>query len=459
MTVGQKTESVTTVDNTPVQTESKSEFVQPVRMAKQEVKDFPVVSSQQAPQAENENQFVKNVSGVEPVQQDERSPSDRGTPDIRYPNPNQNRANQGLIPPGFRLGPDGRLIPDPTFPNDPRLSDPQFRQQYGVGDDGAVAPGTQMPGNLDPFNNPYSDVPPEFMDGGSLAGFSDCGMVCGASKYAIVEYLNFDRNERVIVAANFRGAEFGRTDGWRFTIGEKFDSFSGREFVYQGFDPWVGVSQRTANGQLTTLLVPSNGITLNSISHLRFANWMEQFHKTDLHSLELNRVRWYWDVAKSFWGVRFIHLEDQYRLSSVNVINQAGTYDIETANDMLGLQWGTSLAYDIGCRLSLSGWTKVGGYANFSDGRIGLNNNGTQIINNRDEDTDFAATFELGVVAHYQISPQARLRAGYELFNFWDIMTASRNFDGTITGNSGLDMRSDDELLFDGFSFGFEFFR
>lgn len=459
VTVGDNYSAPTNVVQSPNQSNQTQALGQSVRVAHQQVKDFPAVANNTPAKTQNnERQFVQHVSGVEPTQQDDqRSPSDRVTPNTRYPNPNQNY--QGITPPGFRLAPDGRLIPDPTFPGDPRLADPMFRQRYGIDEDGTIARDAQMPGNLDPFAHPYSDVPAEYMDGGSLAGFSDCGMVCGASKYAIVEYLNFDRNERTIVAANFRGAEFGRTDGWRFTLGEKCDSFTGREFVYQGFDPWVGVSQRTANGQLTTILTPSNGISLNAISHLRFANWMEQFQKTDLHSLEYNHVRWYWDVAKSFWGVRYFHLEDEYRLSSVNIINQAGTYDIETANRMLGLQWGTSLAYDIGCRLSLSGWTKIGGYANFSKGRIGLNNSGTQVINNSDEDTDFAATFELGIVAHYQLAPRARIRAGYEILNFWDIMTASGNYDGTITGNSGLDMRSNDELLFDGVSVGFEFFR
>ena len=459
VTVGDNYSAPTNVVQSPNRPNQTQQFGQSVRVAHQQVMDFPGVANNPTAKTEtNERQVVQHVSGVEPVQQDDqRSPSDRVTPDTRYPNPNQNR--QGITPPGFRLGPDGRLIPDPTFPGDPRLADPMFRQRYGIDEDGTIARDAQMPGNLDPFAHPYSDVPAEYLEDGSLAGFSDCGMVCGASKYAIVEFLNFDRNERTIVAANFRGAEFGRTDGWRFTLGEKYDSFTGREFVYQGFDPWVGVSQRTANGQLTTILTPSNGISLNAISHLRFANWMEQFQKTDLHSLEFNRVRWYWDVAKSFWGVRYFHLEDEYRLSSVNIINQAGTYDIETANRMLGLQWGTSLAYDIGCRLSLSGWTKIGGYANFSKGRIGLNNSGTQVINNSDEDTDFAATFELGIVAHYQLAPRARIRAGYEILNFWDIMTASGNYDGTITGNSGLDMRSNDELLFDGLSVGFEFFR
>jgi hypothetical protein len=440
---------------------------------KREVKDFPsidvqptVVAARKHAVADQlnssiENGMIQNTSATEqppvPFVQDEKSPSDRTLPNLRYPNPDA--VNPGLIRPGFRLGPDGRLIPDPTFQGDPRLTDPQFRQQLNLAPDAQVTPGTNVPGQMDPFNNNFTDVPQDFMNQGSLDGFSDCGFSCGASQYGILEYLYFDRDNGVITAANFRPARFEDAMGLRITLGEKYDSFSGREFVYQGFDPWGGSSQRTSNSQLFTLLVPSNGITLNSINHLRFGNWMEQFQKTDLHSVEFNRVRWYWDVAKSFWGIRYIYLQDEYRLSSSNFFNQSGTYDIETENHMIGLQWGTSLAYDIGCRLSLSGWAKIGGYLNFSEGSIGLNNTGVQVLDNGTDRSDFAATFELGAVAHYQIGPRARLRAGYEVLQFYDVMTASQNYTGTITGLSGLNMRNDARQLFDGVSLGFEFFR
>ena len=329
------------------------------------------------------------------------------------------------------------------------------------------APHNQLtqPGSNDYFQSPQ-EYQEEYVDPAAHYGpiddvFDCCGFVGDARNYLIVDALHWERTDGVFRASNMTTVDdFDYSWGGRITWGSRRDSTRGIEASYMQFDPWLAVSNQFngAGSLVGTLFGSQGGFAPATFSAFQGSTFIEQFHKTDLHSFELNKTWWGSDVAKAFIGARYIHFDNEFHLSSANVLGQQGIYTLDATNNMFGLHIGGELLYDIGYRLSFSVHGKLGGYANFYDGRAGLLNNGTQFLFNSREDTDFAYSAEIGATARYKLSRNARLRIGYDVMALLDIRDVQSTFSTVVTPTTGT-VFNEGDAGFHGASIGFEIYR
>ena len=311
--------------------------------------------------------------------------------------------------------------------------------------------------------------------------FNSSGANAYARRYAIAEVLYFDRTEGQINNSNFGSLNnFDPGVGARITVGQRTDSTRGREFQYSGLDAaeqTLEVFQPTGLAQ--SQFVPTGGLTGGNLQAFFNATEQSQSAETYFHSLEFNRVKWGWDVIKSYVGLRYIYVDDEYTLFSqsaslVDPVTGAiaapaenGFFQLAATNHLIGPHIGGELYYDIGYRWSLSGVSRLGAYLNINTFDTNLVNDGTEFINAEDTNTTISFTYEIGVNAKFRLTRQAQFRVGYNILFFDNLATASDNllndpaFGGGIPVSPTLGSTTTDEesVLFHGLSLGFEIYR
>ena len=309
------------------------------------------------------------------------------------------------------------------------------------------------------------------------AMFNSSGSNAYARRYLVAEALYLGRSDGDIFNSN-RGSlsDFDFEAGARITVGRREDSTSGREFSYTGTDKIAQTIDTTdAGGNIQSLLVPTGGLSVNDIPSFFNATEQSQSKESYFHSLEFNKVKWGWDVIKSYVGLRYIFFDDEHTLFSQNIANigpdgsldlpQSGRYQIGTTNNLIGPHVGGELYYDVGYRVSLSGFSRLGAYINFSELNETLDNNGVRLIDEEDTNATFAYSYEIGLSAKYRLTRQSQFRLGYNLY-FWDrLATVSDNIVnqgfGIPVGPSffGAGTSDSDSVFLSGLSVGFEFYR
>jgi len=290
--------------------------------------------------------------------------------------------------------------------------------------------------------------------------YGTSGSVSAARRYLLADALYFDRSDGTISNSNFGSLNnFDWDAGWRVTIGAKSDSLRGREITYMGILPLSQSATRTDNlGRINASIAGAGGFGVETSA---FANAVSQteFKETEFHSLEFNRVTWGWDVIKSFVGLRFIYLEDEYQTTSTNLVGDTGVFQLMTNNNLIGPHIGGEIFYDVGYRLSYSLFSKFGAYANFNQVDTILQNAGARFLDVEDNSVTVSGSIELGLIAHYQLSQTARLRAGYNVLFLGELATAADNFSPVISPIAGTSSSDSDDVFFHGLSVGLEIFR
>ena len=298
-----------------------------------------------------------------------------------------------------------------------------------------------------------------------------CGSVSNAGYYLFADALFWSRADGDVQLSNFFGLnDFEYVGGWRFTLGSRNDSTSGTEFTYFGTgDLDESRTVNNAGGNLNALFTVNGGLGASGFFN---AVTQRQTKETQLQSMEYNRIKWGWDVLKSFVGVRYIYFDDSYSLFSTNGGGTNGLFVMDSVNNLFGVHGGWELFYDVGYRASASLTSKFGAYINSAKVDTNLFNGGVQFLGQEQEDSSIASTFELGLMTHYQLSPRSRFRLGYDLFLMWGAYTIENNAPRntfargfqtgapTISPTTGTDLNTNNEpVLFHGVSFGFEVFR
>ena len=307
--------------------------------------------------------------------------------------------------------------------------------------------------------------------------FNSSGANAYARRYAIAEVLYFDRTEGQINNSNFGSLNnFDPGAGARITVGRRTDSTRGFEFQYSGLDAaeqTLQVLQPTGLAQ--SQFVPTGGLNFGNLESFFNATEQSQSAETYFHSLEFNRVKWGWDVIKSYFGFRYIYVDDEYTLFSQSLglaggsptPAESGFFQLAATNHLIGPHIGGELYYDIGYRWSLSGVSRLGAYLNINTFDTNLVNDGTEFINAEDTNSTISFTYEIGVNAKYRLTRQAQFRIGYNILFFDNLATASDNllndpaFGGGIPVSPTLGSSTTDEesVLFHGLSLGFEIYR
>ena len=299
------------------------------------------------------------------------------------------------------------------------------------------------------------------------------GSVSAARRYAYLEFLFVTREDGNINNSNFQPlGDFTFSPAWRFTLGQRPDMTQGREFSYFGTSN-IDEEQTVTNAanNLNPLFTPAGGFTPGNLTAFFNASEHFQIKETQLHSFEFNRVRWGWDVLKSFVGLRYIYFADDYELQSTSsfvpsplgglaaIPTEEGRFRIDTNNHLFGGHIGAELFYDIGYRFSLSGVSKFGAFLNLNKVDNFLENDGTLLLDTEDTDVNISTTWEINLLAHYQIRQTARLRLGYNFLFLGNVATSADNFLPVISPFTGTDTSDEDDAFIHGISFGLEMYR
>ncbi|MCH2179768.1 MAG: BBP7 family outer membrane beta-barrel protein [Mariniblastus sp.] len=367
------------------------------------------------------------------------------------------------------------------------------QSQSIVESDPSIAPAEVAPGTSDYFideNAAFNNVvdgcgKPACVGcyGGNETAMAEqmgcCGSMLCARRYVMVDALYMARNNGGVAGSDFFSVDTDYNYGWRVTIGRRRDAAEGTEFSYWGSNNLKGFSQMTANpnDSLNANFLPGFPVSNESIS--AFSNVFDpvlskvtqqtQSLKTNFQSAELSRTKWAWDVFKSFAGIRYLYLGDEYNLTSQSittvpptfvVLNNTGTFDLETSNNLLGAHIGSEYFYDVGYRLSFSLVSQAGGFVNFANTKTRLINNGINVLDNEQNKTSLAGTIDLGLQSHFQLTPKSRLRFGYNALWMWGVYTAEDNFPSVIRPTTGTNPDTNNNaVLLQGLNFGMEFYR
>ena len=294
----------------------------------------------------------------------------------------------------------------------------------------------------------------------SRAGIS--GLVPAARRYLIADALFYTRTDGDdIVNSNFGTLDgFDFEGGLRLTFGAKSDSLRGREVTYKGIAPVEEFETRTSAGGFISLpIFSTGGLPAAATSAFQNVTNQTESQSAEFHSLEFNRVTYGWDVIKSFSGFRYIYAADDYQTITQNALGETGDFQLQTFNNLFGVQIGGEIFYDVGRRLSYSFESKAGLFANFSQVDTRLTNNGIEFINADDDNATFSTLLEFSALGHYQLSETARFRLGYNVLFLGEVATSQRNFDPVLTPTSASSGDDGDDVVFHGLNFGLEIFR
>ncbi len=290
--------------------------------------------------------------------------------------------------------------------------------------------------------------------------FQDYGFSQGARGYFVFDALFWDRPAGTFRASNITVInEHDWTKGGRVTIGRRRDAVIGWEASFMGFDPWIETStQYNPPATLFGAIFPdASGFPDASYSSFRSATFMEQFHKTDLNSVEVNKTWWGADVAKVFIGGRFVYFQDKFHLSSANAFGEQGIYKLRGTNNLAGVHAGSQAIYDIGRRAAFSVGGKLGVYANFARGEVQLINSSSLVHFRQTDNTDFSATMDLSATLHMRLGNQARFRIGYDAFVITSAVTAEQNYTTIVSPASVVVFN--ESVVLHGLAIGFEIYR
>ena len=167
---------------------------------------------------------------------------------------------------------------------------------------------------------------------------------CPRTWYAEADfvYLNRQSDEITLFGDNSKGMDrLGFELGGRLTVGRLRDCTEGFEFVYIGPHEWVQSETRVgALDSLNSRFVGAGGV---NVSSFKFAERQWQRYESKLHSFELSRKWWGWDVISTSFGLRYMYIGEEIRHVSVDDTDGTGRFLIGTENNLVGPQLGFEL--------------------------------------------------------------------------------------------------------------------
>ena len=350
---------------------------------------------------------------------------------------------QPLLPVSDSIIPQDTQIPvteTPVVVADPLI--PTAAEQAGM------EAGTAM---MDPVNQPVEGL-----------GFS-----CPDSWYVRVEMPHYVRegNKGISYSTGFRLDDFSFEPGGRLVLGRQRDCLEGWELTFTGMFEWEVEDERdhrsdgdTGNPDFYTTLVP---VDVDASSFLGAPYQYSRF-RSRFDSLELVTKRWGWDVISCTSGIRYIDVDEEFELYSIDTDESIGHLQMNTQNKALGYQLGVDVYYPVG-RWTMEANLKGSVNANLARGQFRLENGGPwpdfgTLYGNDFTTVRFSGLVELGYHMNYQLSERIKLRAGYEAIFLYGMAAAVEQLrDGTLQVNTGTHADTERWVNYHGGTFGLEF--
>jgi hypothetical protein len=318
--------------------------------------------------------------------------------------------------------------------------------QQAIGDMTPGAAGSLL-GSHEPMVDSESDVP--------LNAF--WGQGCPPRWYVIGEAvaLNREGDAGTTMSQAFRLPEFDFQFFGRLTVGHTRDCLDGWDIGYLGGGKWRNSAEVTGANDLNSRIVP--GIDINPVDLATFNNAALHFqqYESELHTAEINR-RWFgWDVMSMKVGVRWIRLDEEFFFRSVLSNGAEGIYNVDLQNDLILVQTGLDLMRPLG-RLTYGGRASGGIGVNVNNGHFFVRNGAIPIVNNSSNSEEFAFFFDAGYFAYYRLTRGITLRVGYEGMFIGGLALAADQLRDPLTTASGLAFDEHGNIFVHGGSAGVE---
>lgn len=328
-----------------------------------------------------------------------------------------------------------------------------------------AVPAPTVPQPLPPHgNDPYAPGP--------MAASCDdgCCGCCGPTCYAGIEMLFYQRNEprRIRLAEDGDGGgprgqrptllttddfDYDNADGIRATIGTA-DECRRLEVSYLGIFDWEDERHLLSTSNPFDLDLPFDGQVDSNF------DGVERIHaryEADLHSVEINCIgndpcR----LLQPLAGVRYLNYNENFNLLAVEGDGRMGRYDIETDNDLIGLQAGVLAERCLGSVWRWNFVGKVGGYWNFAhqDTRLTADDGAVVYRNYGNGEEEFAFVGELGLNLIARVTCRCEVMAGYNLLWIDGLALAPEQLDFRNAAGAGSGLDHDGDVFFHGWSIG-----
>jgi hypothetical protein len=258
-------------------------------------------------------------------------------------------------------------------------------------------------------------------------------------------------NNKFTASPDFRMNDFDFQAAPRLTIGTVPDCVHGFEMNFTGQFEWDrGRAVTDPNGNLGTLLRPSDSVISDNLSAFSNATAQSQRITSRLWSIDINSASVGWEISKVLFGLRYIRYDERFTYLSQNINNEKGSLRGAADNHLWGPQVGIDLLYPI-CANGYTDFRARGGlFVNFKEFGLVVINDGSTVaaIFNRDE--NLAGAVELGGGLRYQLGDMLSVRTRGELWYLSRIdNNRSRNIGRRVTSEK-------DNVLILGISFGAE---
>ncbi|MEN6405650.1 MAG: hypothetical protein ABFC77_04175 [Thermoguttaceae bacterium] len=138
------------------------------------------------------------------------------------------------------------------------------------------------------------------------------------------------------------------------------------------------------------------------------------------------------------WGVRYLHLSDDFSLFGENFDGGYDALDLKTKNNLVGMQLGLQTGFG-GERFQLSVEAKVGLYANLYSQKFAEavgGNLGDAYVDGSHSGTELSALFELSILLRYRIAESLWLRGGYQYCGLTGLALGPRQLNGYDAGGT-----------------------
>jgi hypothetical protein len=261
--------------------------------------------------------------------------------------------------------------------------------------------------------------------------------------------------------------------GYRVEVGRAISHGLFVEASFFQVSEWDAAGQVTSNAMLSPLfeaeaLSPPISFLLPNFDADPFFQALQHtvVYTSEILSGELNlKATWKRRSLEraELFGLRYVRIREHFNLLSQDeatstFLNGFGSYDIETENDMFGLQYGQESTLPLHDLVSLHAKIRAGVYYNTMESHSRVISNALLVndVGGREEDVAFVG--EVNVNCKVKLSHWAAARAGYNLLWVEGVALApEQDYPNALTGFAQLN--DNGGMFLHGFNIGIELTR
>lgn len=211
---------------------------------------------------------------------------------------------------------------------------------------------------------------------------------------------------------------------------------------------------RSFSDPLAQLTVFWNGALIPN-QEFDSADFVQAGYTSELDNIEINAVYAMSDKLDVFAGFSRMNLDESFKIFSDDyALPGTGQYNIDTSNELLGVQLGFNLNYPATDKLGLYVLAKLGWYDNSAEQKQTV----TDPVYNRNASAsaDGSATaYEIRLGASYDFGNQILVNLGYQYTRVNDIALAESQLD-VLDG--GTKLSTDGEIAWQGINLGLMYY-